>query len=1111
MRNCTFVAAAFTVIVLLAAPGFAQLRYPVETLPGPSMRVPTGVGHGWRMAPPQAAAGQVLVNARPGVTPQQMADAAAAMGGRILDHYPTSTSYLITLDAGESVTAGAARWSTRPEVSVAGPNGLCYPTVVPNDPLYSQQWQWPVTNAPAAWDSTQGSSSVTVAVIDTGVWRSNPDLTTRVWVNQAELNGKAGVDDDGNGFVDDIYGWDFADKDNDPNPVLTSEGDAHGTHCAGLVGAAGNNGEGVVGYDWNCRIMGLRAGTATGLFLADLFDAMAYAVGNGAKVISLSVGGGYTDLWNDPIQAAVNAGVVVCAAAGNSSMTFTDSTATQFSPVCNDGPGATDNWVLGVGATGPDDVIAYYTNLDASSGHHFVDVMAPGGDDRKQMILSTFPYDPSKGFNTNYDYMEGTSMACPVTAGLVGLVRAKFPLLTPAAVIAKVRSACDNIDSQNPDTVGEMGSGRINGGNSVKDATPLVPKSISAFDTADDEGGSITVVWSKSGDDGKGANNVVSYTIERAEALAGPFADITTLGKGKTIYVNSPVPDGKPFYYKVRVANSAGLTSETKVAGPAIAADDLPPPVVTTLAVTDTQADEGGSISLDWHGYGAPSDFASYHVYRSGKSFSAVTEDGVKLLAAITDVTQQAYVDATTTDGVTYWYAVTALDDVGNEHKTVTALSAVSSPNFTFTFPPGSSMIAIGAQTTSKDMGTIFGVDPGALLISRWDPTTEAYHRYWETPTDTFLQQELGRAFWLTTADAIMLNISGQPAPAGDFSVGFVTGWNMIGNPFTADCDITTATVTQLGEELSLGDASRRGWARDYMWRYDAFLRSYKLVSPTIPFGEKAIRRGQGVFFNAFTTASLKLPRPSSAAEPTTTALAKQATVPVDWKISLVAECAGGSDVDNFVGVSSAAGKLNALVGPPAGAIDLYFSGPAGVHSAASFDGPGEEPAVRTLTVVAAQPGPVTLSWPDLTSMPRGLRPVLVDTVTGKRVYMRTCAAYSYDAGGAGRTFRMELGAATGSLIVNGLQARAAAVGAQVTFTLNRDANVSVEVRNLAGRVIRTLTAGRPAAGGELTTLAWDGRNSAGTKAPAGRYLVLITATTEDGQSAKSVGALNLR
>ena len=820
--------------------------------------------------------------------------------------------------------------------------------------------------------------------------------------------------------------------------------------------------------------------------------------------------------------------MLVVAAAGNESHTFTDDRGSWMSPVCNDGPGFTDNWVLGVGSVGDDDTVAYYSNLDASS-RSFVDVMAPGGDLLyNRGILSTVCYIPSAGFNLYYDYMQGTSMASPVAAGLAGLMRSRFPSMTPVQLINQMKRACDTIDSMNPQYIGLMGAGRINGGNSVVHIPPQAPRSVSAFDTPGDDGGSVTVVWSRSADDGRGADSVVGYDVERSEAgTEGPFAVIASLPPRSTTYEDTNVVDGEEYWYRIRVRDNVTF-SLSRVAGPAIPRDDTPPPPVATLRAEDTPADEGGSITLFWHGYVAPPDFSHFNVYRAQRSFTSIRASGVTHIARVDAVGRQYHLDQYTeddphpVDGVEYWYAVTAVDDTrdsiapdGNEDPNVTSAGpVVSSPNFTFSYPPGVSIISIGAHTHETNLAALFGVPADALLIARWDPALSAYRRYSDNPNDPHLRQALGRAFWLSTTDPITLNVSGQPAPEGDFAAAFAPGWNMIGNPYTTDCNLTGTEVTVGGDTHSLAEAARRGWTRDYMWGYDAFLRSYVLISPVIQadFADDTLRRGRGVFFRAFTNGTLTLPRPASAAVPSSAPAQTGDPVTVDWQIRLAAETPGAADVDNFVGVSAQAAALNAITSPPIQGVDLFFPRPEGVRGAASFAEPGTPDMSCAVAVATEQGGPVTVRWPDLSSLPHEIRPVLVDTAGGSRVYMRTASQYTFQAEAGGvREFRLELKpAGTGALAVQTMAATTAPVGVQVVFSVSRDAAATVEVLNMAGRRVRTLLTASPVSANAVTTLAWDGRTASGTRAPAGRYLLRLTATAADGQSVSAMRAVGI-
>jgi len=193
---------------------------------------------------------------------------------------------------------------------------------VPNDPLYSQQYHLPQIRAPQAWNVQKGDSTVIIAIVDTGVDYEHEDLAANAWTNASEAKGLPGVDDDSNGYVDDIYGWDFGDNDADPiEKSYDPPNYGHGTSCAGLACAVTNNGLGVAGVSWNCKFMALKVfpdQSSFATFSVDAYQGIIYAADNGADVISISWGGsGYTKWEQEVINYAYSKGAVIVCAAGN--------------------------------------------------------------------------------------------------------------------------------------------------------------------------------------------------------------------------------------------------------------------------------------------------------------------------------------------------------------------------------------------------------------------------------------------------------------------------------------------------------------------------------------------------------------------------------------------------------------------------------------------------------------------------------------------------------------------------------------------------------------------------------------------------------------------------
>ena len=307
-------------------------------------------------------------------------------------------NYIISIESTKADAPRDDRFGKQWGLANTGKNGGIFSAGVAGEDI----------NVMKAWDITKGATGpqmIKVAVIDTGVDFNHPDLKTQMDVNTLELNGKAGVDDDNNGYVDDIYGYDFANKDGSP-----ADGHGHGTHCAGVIGAA-HNGVGIAGVMANVRIVGIK-------FLSDkgsgeTIDAIAsidYAIKRGVHVMSNSWGGGEREQsLMDAITAAEKAGITFVAAAGNeSSNNDSSETFPANYEVSN---------VISVGSFTNSGARSSFSNYGVKTVH----VSAPGSS-----ILSTY-----KG---SYGNLSGTSMAAPHVSGIVGLLLSKEPNLTPAQI-----------------------------------------------------------------------------------------------------------------------------------------------------------------------------------------------------------------------------------------------------------------------------------------------------------------------------------------------------------------------------------------------------------------------------------------------------------------------------------------------------------------------------------------------------------------------------------------------------------------------------------------------------------------------------------------------------
>ncbi|MBU4421845.1 S8 family serine peptidase [Candidatus Parcubacteria bacterium] len=322
------------------------------------------------------------------------------------------------------------------------------------------QWYLDKISAPDAWMETQGSSDIIVAVIDSGVELNHPDLKNNIWINLNEIPGN-GLDDDNNGYIDDVKGWDFIENDNDPEPNLENPHTIiavhHGTAVAGIIAAEGNNAFAGAGIAWKAKIMDLRAFDEIGESDTVLVQrAIEYAVKNGADIINMSfVGLGYSSALEETIKYAYQKGVLMVAAAGNesNSMHRTNLDITKSYPVCFDGEG--ENWVLGVAGTDMEDALADFSNY----GKKCIDLAAPATD-----IFSSLFYDPRYIDFDKYfgGKLNGTSMSAPQVSGAAVLVKALHPNYTNKEIMEVLINSTDNIDGANPYYAGYLGSGRLN-------------------------------------------------------------------------------------------------------------------------------------------------------------------------------------------------------------------------------------------------------------------------------------------------------------------------------------------------------------------------------------------------------------------------------------------------------------------------------------------------------------------------------------------------------------------------------------------------------------------------------------------------------------------------
>lgn len=335
-------------------------------------------------------------------------------------------------------------------IAFAEPNYL-YQTST-KDALFDKLWALNSKKSPKvdidaikAWGISKGSDKIKIAVIDTGVDYSHKDLKQNILINEKELNGSAGVDDDGNGYIDDVYGWDFANNDNDP-----MDDNGHGTHCAGTIGAA-HNSIGVAGVMANVSILPIKFIKASGSGSVEAaIKSIDYAIKMGVDVMSNSWGGeGKSDILKDSIKRAQDKGILFIAAAGNSNSN--NDLVPQYPASYQ-----LDN-IISVASTTRSGNLSDFSCYGKKSVH----IAAPGSD-----IMSTFPGD-------KYKSLSGTSMATPHVAGVVGLYLSKNPKSNYLDIKDKLMRSSDYSMAYDSTIISK---GRLNANNLLRGIFPKRPE-----------------------------------------------------------------------------------------------------------------------------------------------------------------------------------------------------------------------------------------------------------------------------------------------------------------------------------------------------------------------------------------------------------------------------------------------------------------------------------------------------------------------------------------------------------------------------------------------------------------------------------------------------------
>lgn len=502
------------------------------------------------------APGRIMVKVSDSAPPGRLAEINRDNNARVEERLPEVEASVVDLPRGLAVKEAVERYDSARGIEYAEPDYKVYSQeITPDDEYFDYLYGLDNTgenlgqntglanadiNAPEAWESATGSSRNVIAVVDTGVQVDHPDLRDNVWTNADEIPGND-KDDDGNGYVDDVNGWDF--HNGDRTVYDNADVDDHGTHVAGTIAAEGNNGIGVSGVNWQARIMPLKFLGSDGGFTSDAVRAMDYAVDNGASISNHSWGGGgYSLTLQESIERAGAEGHLIVAAAGNESA---DNDSVPSYPASYE-----NSNIISVAATNNRDELAGFSNYGAKS----VDLAAPGAS-----IVSTLP--------GGYGYMSGTSMAAPHVTGSAALLAAAEPGIGASEIKERLLGSVSGKSSlENRILTG----GRLNAAESLGDARQddSSELTLKISNEVIKHGASTGLVGrlTSSGDPVSGEEvTLLERPYDQKSFSRVPGGEVTTNSNG--VYRLKDLKPGKHTRYRARFAGSEAKSLEPAVSG----------------------------------------------------------------------------------------------------------------------------------------------------------------------------------------------------------------------------------------------------------------------------------------------------------------------------------------------------------------------------------------------------------------------------------------------------------------------------------------------------------------------------------------------------------------
>lgn len=447
----------------------------------------------------------------------------------------------------------------------------------PNDPFLSyQKPMLDFIHAFDAWDTTQGDKEIIVAVVDTGVDLNHEDLKENLWINPGEIPNN-GRDDEGNGYIDDLHGWDVVDNDNDPSPspdegYVEAGVVSHGTAVAGIIGAVGNNAKGIAGVAWKVRLMPIRTLNSQGLaHVTWIKNAIDYAMANGADIINISATGVEQDLaWTEDVlirqsvRLAYEKGIVIVTSLGNADGGL-DTGVDPTYPACLRPDVENVDWVIGVASTGIDGRRASFSNYGVCA-----DIAAPGED----IATTVYFNETNEDFNGEYQNgWNGTSVSAPMVSGAVVLLKARAPELPVSAIKTILQLSADPVPGNTKEEW--IGAGSLNIARALSMADSFVGSTASLAETMSAssamilgaDGGVEPRVWVMDAQ-GKEQATFLAYDVKFQGGVRVAVGDID--GDGNPDIVTAPGPGGGPHVRMFALDGSlkgqffAGLSTQTQ-------------------------------------------------------------------------------------------------------------------------------------------------------------------------------------------------------------------------------------------------------------------------------------------------------------------------------------------------------------------------------------------------------------------------------------------------------------------------------------------------------------------------------------------------------------------